>query len=83
MKELEQEIIQKETELKGKESKKKNLLKSNYNLQNTQKFNEEKIRKLKKQLNELKIEVSNYDEQLSQKDGVLDELKIIQYQRVI
>ena len=75
MKELEQEIIQKEAELKGKESKKKNLLKSNYNLQNTQKFNEEKIRKLKKQLNELKIEVSNYDEQLSQKDGVLDELK--------
>ena len=75
MKELEQFIIQKETELKEKESIKKNLLKNNFYLQNTQKFNEEKIKKLKKQLNELELEVKNYDEQLYEKEGEIDELK--------
>ena len=75
MKELEQFIIQKETELKEKESKKKNLLKNNFYLQNTQKFNDEKIKKLKKQLNELELEVKNYDEQLYEKEGEIDELK--------
>ena len=77
IKELDQENNKKEAELKEKESKKKNLLKTNYNLQNSQKLNEAKIKKFRKQLNELIKEENNYDKLIAQKEEAMQELKNI------
>ena len=53
------------------------MQKSNYNLENTRKLNENKIKKLQKQLNELKLSEENYDKQIIQKDLALEDLKKI------
>ena len=77
IKELNKDKERKEAELNAKEIKKFNLQKSNYNLENTRKLNENKIKKLQKQLNELKLSEENYDKQIIQKDLALEDLKKI------
>ena len=63
--------------LKEKENKKINIQKSNYDLNNLKKLNEGKIKKFKKQINELKKEEENYDNLIIKKEQALDELKQI------
>ena len=54
-----------------------NIQKSNYDLNNLKKLNEGKIKKFKKQINELKKEEENYDNLIIKKEQALDELKQI------
>ena len=75
--EIKDEKNQKEATLKEKENKKINIQKSNYDLNNLKKLNEGKIKKFKKQINELKKEEENYDNLIIKKEQALDELKQI------
>ena len=59
------------------ELKKFNLQKSNYDLQNFKKLNETKIKKLKKQINDLTLEEENYINQIAHKEKALEDLKVI------
>ena len=59
------------------ELKKFNLQKSNYDLQNFKKLNETKIKKLKKQINDLILEEENYINQIAHKEKALEDLKVI------
>ena len=77
IKEINEEKSQKEAELREKENKKINIQKSNYDLQNLKKLNEAKIKKFKKQINELKKEEENYTNQITKKEQALEELKQI------
>ena len=77
IKEIKDEKSQKEAVLKEKENKKINIQKSNYDLNNLKKLNEGKIKKFKKQINELKKEEENYDNLIIKKEQALDELKQI------
>ena len=67
----------KESELRELELKKFNLQKSNYDLQNFKKLNETKIKKLKKQINDLTLEEENYINQIAHKEKALEDLKVI------
>ena len=77
LKELNEEKNKKEAELKEKETKRGSVQKSNYDLQNLKKINEAKIKKYKKQLNELKNELKEYDTQIANKEQAFQELKDI------
>ena len=75
--EMNKERMKKEEELNGKELKKINVQKSNYDLENLLKLNAAKIKKLNKQLDELKIKEDDYDKQIIKKELALKKLKII------
>ena len=75
--EINKEKTAEEEGLKEKELKKLNLQKSNYDLENSKKLNEQRIKKLSKQLNELKIQEKNYENQIIKKKEALEKLKKI------
>ena len=75
--EINKEKTLEEKELRGKEFKKANVQKANYDLENLKKLNEQKIKKLNKQLNELKIQEKNYENQIIKKEEALVKLKTI------
>ena len=77
LKEIELIKSKKESELRELELKKFNLQKSNYDLQNFKKLNETKIKKLKKQINDLTLEEENYINQIAHKEKALEDLKVI------
>jgi hypothetical protein len=60
--------------LKEMESKRLKVQAKNYDLTNMKKVNESKIKKLNKQINELKIEKEKYDKQISRRDQAKEEL---------
>ena len=77
IKEMNEQKIMKEAELKEKENKKLSMQKSNYDLQNLKKLNEAKLKKFKKQINELKKQEAHYDILITKKELALLELKQI------
>ena len=77
IKEINEQKIMKEAELKEKENKKLSMQKSNYDLQNLKKLNEAKLKKFKKQINELKKQEDHYDILITKKELALLELKQI------
>ena len=77
IKEMNEQKIMKEAELKEKENKKLSMQKSNYDLQNLKKLNEAKLKKFKKQINELKKQEDHYDILITKKELALLELKQI------
>ena len=77
IKEMNEQKIMKEDELKEKENKKLSMQKSNYDLQNLKKLNEAKLKKFKKQINELKKQEDHYDILITKKELALLELKQI------
>jgi hypothetical protein len=77
IKEMNEQKIMKDAELKEKENKKLSMQKSNYDLQNLKKLNEAKLKKFKKQINELKKQEDHYDILITKKELALLELKQI------
>lgn len=77
IKEMNEQKIMKDAELKEKENKKLSVQKSNYDLQNLKKLNEAKLKKFKKQINELKKQEDHYDILITKKELALLELKQI------
>ena len=69
------EKSKKEAELTQKETKKFSIQKSNFNLENIKKINEHKIKRLKKELSELKMQEQRYDRQIVNKEEALTRLK--------
>ena len=69
------EKSKKEAELTQKETKKFSIQKSNFNLENNKKINEHKIKRLKKELSELKMQEQRYDRQIVNKEEALTRLK--------
>ena len=75
IKEMNIEKSKKEAELTQKETKKFSIQKSNFNLENIKKINEHKIKRLKKELSELKMQEQRYDRQIVNKEEALTRLK--------
>ena len=64
-----------ETNLKEIEEKKLKIQKNNYDLNNIKRINEARIKKLNKQINELKIEEEKYDKLIVKKDLAIENIK--------
>ena len=75
LKEMNKEKNKKEAELTEKETKRFSIQKSNFYLENIKKINENKIKRLNKELNELKIQEQKYDKKIAHKEEAFSRLK--------
>ena len=72
---MNKEKYKKEAELTEKETKRFSIQKSNFYLENIKKINENKIKRLNKELNELKIQEQKYDKKIAHKEEAFSRLK--------
>ena len=75
LKEMNKEKNKKEAELTEKETKRFSIQKSNFYLENIKKINENKIKRLNKELNELKMQEQKYDKKIAHKEEAFSRLK--------
>ena len=75
LKEMNKEKNKKEAELTEKETKRFSIQKSNFYLENIKKINENKIKRLNKELTELKIQEQKYDKKIAYKEEAFSRLK--------
>ena len=75
LKEMNKEKNKKEAELTEKETKRFSIQKSNFYLENIKKINENKIKRLNKELNELKMQEQKYDKKIAYKEEAFSRLK--------